>query len=255
MNAPTDDALAHFVAKWLQREPEMRFAEPFLPPPRRERAQAWGALLHELREAAFELSDPGVARAKTAWWSEELLRTSAGEARHPLTARLGADAPWAAFSRELLRLTESDGRSASTAEALAALQPAARAAAAVEAGLFDASVDEGAARSLGLHWLLSRLPQGLADEDQARLPMHLLARHGLTAAELPSERSRPLLRDWGAELLAAGPDRLPTGIALFRRTRHRFDRQRLRALAREGLPRPPSPPAALWQAWRAARGA
>lgn len=255
MTAPADDALAHFAAKWLQREPEMRFAEPFLPPAQRERAQAWGALLHELREAAFELSDPGVARAKTAWWAEELLRTSAGEARHPITARLDASAPWAAFSRELLRLPEVDGRSASTAQALAALQPAADAAAAVESALFAASVDALAARSLGVHWLLSRLPQGLADEDQARLPMHLLARHGLTAAELPTERSRPLLRDWGSELLAAGPERLPPAVALFRRARHRLDRQRLRALAREGSPRPPSPPAALWQAWRAARGA
>ena len=255
MNAPADDALAHFAAKWLQREPEMRFAEPFLPPAQRERAQAWGALLHELREAAFELSDPGVARAKTAWWAEELLRTSAGEARHPLTARLGAGAPWSDFSRELLRLTESDARSASTAEALAALQPAAQAAAAVESRLFDARADAEVARSLGVHWLLSRLPQGLADEDQARLPMHLLARHGLTAAELPSERSRPLLRDWGAELLAIAPERLPPGVAVFRRARHRLDRQRLRVLAREGLPRPPSPPAALWHAWRAARGA
>jgi hypothetical protein len=255
MNAPADDALAHFVAKWLQREPEMRFAEPFLPPLQRARAQAWGALLHELREAAFELSDPGVARAKTAWWAEELLRTAAGEARHPLTARLDAGAPWAAFSRELLRLTETDGRSASTTEALDALLPAAQAAAAVEARLFDAHADADVARSLGVHWLLSRLPQGLADEDQARLPMHLLARHGLTAAELPSERSRPLLRDWGAELLAIAPERLAPGAALFRRARHRLDRPRLRALAGEGLPRPPSPPAALWQAWRAARGA
>ncbi len=255
MTAPADDALAHFVAKWLQREPEMRFAEPFLPPVQRERAQAWGALLHELREAAFELSDPGVARAKTAWWAEELLRASAGEARHPVTARLGAGAPWAALSRELLRLPEVDGRSASTAQALAALQPAAEAAAAVESALFAAGDDALAAHSLAVHWLLSRLPQGLADEDQARLPMHLLARHGLTAAELPTERSRPLLRDWGSELLAASPGRLPPGVALFRRARHRLDRQRLRALAREGLPRPPSPPAALWQAWRAARGA
>ena len=254
MNAP-DDALAHFVAKWLQREPEMRFAEPFLPPRQRPRAQAWGALLHELREAAFELSDPGVARAKPAWWAEDLLRTAAGEPRHPLTAQLDARAPWAAFSRELLRLTEADGRSPSTQDALAGLQPAAQAAAAVEAALFDAGTDAEATRSLARHWLLSRLPQGLADEDQARLPMHLLARHGLTAAELPGERSRPLLRDWGVELLAVAPDRLAPPVALFRRARHRLDRLRLRALAREGVPRPPSPPAALWQAWRAARGA
>jgi hypothetical protein len=151
-------------------------------------------------------------------------------------------------------LTAVDGRSGSTAEAIQALQPAAEAATAVEAVLFGARPDADAARSLGVHWLISRLPQGLADEDLARLPMHLLARHGLTSADLPTERSRPLLRDWGTELLAAAPDRLGGNTALFRRARHRLDRQRLRALAQQGLPRPPSPPAALWQAWRAARG-
>ena len=249
-----DAALAHFVEKWLAREPEMRFAEPFFPPAERLHARAWGALLHELREALFELAEPGVARAKTAWWSEELLRLSAGEARHPITLRLPASAPWPTLARALLALPNDAGRSADTREALAALRPAAEAAAAVESAIFAAAATDEMPASLATHWLLGRVPRGLADDDLARLPMHLLARHGLTAAELPTERSRPLLRDWGAELLAATPASLPRQAPLFRRARHRLDRQRLRELARTGVPMPPSPPVALWQAWRAARG-
>ena len=35
-----------------------------------------------------EVSDPGVARAKLQWWRDELLRTQAGEPRHPLSQAL-----------------------------------------------------------------------------------------------------------------------------------------------------------------------
>ncbi|MCX7041417.1 MAG: hypothetical protein NT117_01745, partial [Gammaproteobacteria bacterium] len=73
MDGKSHDAAAHFVGKWLQREPEMVFAEVFCPAADKPAFRAWGALLHELRESLFELSDPGVARIKTAWWAEELI--------------------------------------------------------------------------------------------------------------------------------------------------------------------------------------
>ena len=58
------DAIEHFVAKWHRREPEMALAEVFCPPEARARFRAWGALVHELREAAFELSDARVTAVK-----------------------------------------------------------------------------------------------------------------------------------------------------------------------------------------------
>ena len=244
----------HFVAKWLAREPEMRFVEPFCPAPARERFLAWGALLHELRETVFELSDPGVARAKAGWWAETLLAITAGESRHPLVAPMPADAPWRELARALVALSAEAPRVSSTEEALANLLVPAEAASRVEAAVFGGASTQDAAQSLAVHWLLHRLPRGLADDDQARIPMHLLARHGLSAAELPTARSRALLRDWGSELFAAMPAALPQAV-LFRRARHRLDRVRLRALARTGEPRPAAPPTALWQAWHAAREA
>jgi hypothetical protein len=253
--AAADAAIAHFVDKWLAREPEMRFVEPFLPPGQRLRFRVWGALLHELREAVFELSDPGLIRAKTGWWAEEMLRLGRAEASHPLTIHLPAQAPWAGLARALLELPMDPPRSSGVEDALAALQAPAMAIATVEASIFDGVADVAAARSLAAHWLASRIPQGLADDDLARLPMHLLARHGLTAADLPTTRSQALLRDWGAELRAASGVRLPAQVALFRRARHRLDQRRLQALVRTGFPAPPRPPIALWDAWRAARGA
>jgi hypothetical protein len=247
-------ARGHFVAKWLAREPEMRFVEPFCPAPLRGRFLAWGALMHELRETLFELSDPGVARAKAGWWAETLLATTAGESRHPLLAVMPADAPWRVLAGALVAVAGDAPRVSGTGDALARLLPAADAASRVEAAVFGGAATQDVALSLAVHWLLHRLPHGLADDDQARIPMHLLARHGLSASDLPSARSRALLRDWGTDLLAATPVALPEA-ALFRRARHRLDRVRLRALARTGEPRPAAPPTALWHAWHAAREA
>ena len=67
------DAIEHFVAKWHRREPEMALAEVFCAPEQRPRFRAWGALVHELREAAFELSDARVTAVKSQWWAEELV--------------------------------------------------------------------------------------------------------------------------------------------------------------------------------------
>lgn len=253
MESRTADASAHFVGKWLQREPEMQFAEVFCPSGERSRFRAWGALLHELRESLFELSDPGVARVKTAWWAEEMVGLEQGRQRHPLSeALIGLDAPWSTLGRSLLEFEPEPPRPANTGESIAALEPLALAVARVESALFSGAQEEAIARSVAVHWLLQRLPQGLASEDQARLPMHLLARHGMTAAQLPTEQSEPLLRDWAGELLASLPPRL-SGAALIRRSRLRFDQARLQALVSGRGLAPPAAPATLWRAWRAAR--
>lgn len=253
MDGQAPDAGAHFVGKWLQREPEMVFAELFCPVADKPVFRAWGALLHELRESLFELSDPGVSRIKTAWWAEEMIGLGRGMQRHPVSAvLLGRDAPWSPLGRALLAFEHDANRPADSHAAIAALTPVADAVLQVECGLFNASGSPAASRSLAVHWLLYRLPGGLASDDQARIPMHLLARHGLTAEQLPTTRARPLLQDWADELLAATDPRL-LGAALYRRTRATFDRARLQRLASSQRLDPLPPPVSLWRAWRAAR--
>ena len=46
------------------------------------------AFLHELNEAVYESSDPGVARVTLSWWFEEIGRLFTGTARHPVTLEL-----------------------------------------------------------------------------------------------------------------------------------------------------------------------
>jgi phytoene/squalene synthetase len=247
-----DDAAAHFVGKWLQREPEMEFALLFCPPAQRPRFQAWGALLHELREARFELRDPGVAETKQAWWSDELRLFAEGRPRHPLGAAFaGVAAPWPVLARTLA-MPDPVMRPADAAEALTGLRPLAGAVASVEAALFDARDDAAPGDALAVHWLLHRLPQGLAAEDAARIPMQLLARHGVALDGLAAAPPA-LLGDWARQLSAMLPVALP-GASYFRRAALRFDRARLARLARDGRRFGPPPPAGhLWRAWRASR--
>lgn len=250
MEATEPEAFAAFVGKWQVREPEMAIAEVFCPPERRLLYRAWGALLHELRATAFELSDARVTEVKSGWWAEELIGLASGQHRHPLTGVLVEHAaPWSALGRSLLELPDAGRRYGTTAEVVDSLMPAARPVIAVESALFGSTASDAPARALVVHWLLQRLPQGLAGEDQARVPMHLLARHGIGGAQSVGDA---LLRDWATELAAGLPSDLPATSA-FRRSRTRFDRARLqRLIAGRGFADAPAL-ATLWRAWRAAR--
>src|SRR5687767_6515345 len=165
------DAIEHFVAKWHRREPEMALAEVFCAPDARPRFRAWGALVHELREAAFELSDARVTAVKSQWWAEELVNLAQGRGRHPISAVLDAPSlPWTALARALLEQAQFDGRPADAAQALDQVKPLAQALANVEAALFGQAPMPGNIEAIAVHLLLQRLPAGLAAADQARLP-------------------------------------------------------------------------------------
>lgn len=251
----SDAPQEHFVAKWHRREPEMRLAEVFCPPPQRSRFRAWGALVAELREAAFELSDPRITAVKAPWWAEELLRFEAGAGRHPLAADLQGEgaAPWRGLAGALLRQVAVDARPADAGEALAQVAPLAEALAAVESALFP-SPRPASAPAVAVHLLHRRLPHGLHDDDQARLPLALLARHGVTAAKVAAGQGEPLLRDWAATLAAAMPADV-RGQPLFRRLRSGLDRAALARLAAGRGFDPEPAPVTVWRAWRLARQA
>jgi phytoene synthase len=56
----------------------------FLPPERRRAITALYAYCREIDDVVDEVSDPGVARAKLAWWAEEVERIFAGTPQHPV---------------------------------------------------------------------------------------------------------------------------------------------------------------------------
>lgn len=245
------EAFEHHVGKWHRREPEMAMAEVFCPARERERFRAWGALLFELREAVFELSDPRVTAVKTGWWAETLLALGKAQGRHPLTeALLGVSAPWSVLARAVLEAPQQPSRPGDGEAALAGVRSLAQAIAEVEAALFAAQ--PAPADAVAVHVLLQRLPAGLSAEDAGRVPLHLLARHQLRSEDLPGTRSEPLLRDWAGELRARLPARL-SGVCLYRRLRCAFDAARLQRLATGRGFAPPPAFSTVWRGWRAAR--
>ncbi len=59
------------------------YAFLFLPPPRRAAITAFYAFCREVDDVVDEVSDPGVAATKLAWWKNEVGSAFAGSPRHP----------------------------------------------------------------------------------------------------------------------------------------------------------------------------
>ncbi len=252
MTAP--EQASEFIAKWREREPEMAYAEVFCPRPLRARFALWGALLFELRAAAFELSDARLIEAKSAWWADESLRCAQGAPRHPLTKALAVPGlPWNALARGMLSVAQAEvSRPSDRNTSLASVAPLADGISAMEAALFGADSSDDTSIAVAVHLLNERLRIGLAAADGGRVPLSLLARHGITSALLAQPQGAMAVSDWAAELASALPQN-PGGATLYRRTRSAFDawllRERAAARVRHSIPSL----RALRLAWRAAR--
>lgn len=60
----------------------------FLPPEKRRAATAIYAFVRETQDAARDCSDPGVARARLAWWRTETAQAFEGKPQHPVAQAL-----------------------------------------------------------------------------------------------------------------------------------------------------------------------
>lgn len=255
-----DPAIAEYVGKWHAREPEMVTGELFVPAGARALFRRWGALQAELREAAHELSDPRVTAAKAGWWAEELAALSEGRPRHPLTRGMVVEAavPWRQLAMAVAAVVgeASDGidRPADPEAALSGVHGLSSALAACEDALFGAAGGAASARTIAVHLLLHRLLVGVGSADAGRVPLNLMARHGVTADVLQGPEGAPLRRAWAAELRAR-LEALPARASHFRHLSHAFDAARLTRLARDGRLGPAPGLATVWLAWRASRRA
>ena len=59
------------------------YAFLFLPPPRRAAITAFYAFCREVDDVVDEVSDPGIAATKLAWWRKEVLTSFGGHPSHP----------------------------------------------------------------------------------------------------------------------------------------------------------------------------
>lgn len=234
-----------FLQKWRGRWPEWRIAQSFLVAEHRLRAEAWFALLQEFTDAAWGGADPTPGIAKLGWWQEELRGWSKGARRHPLGIALQrVPAPWPALAVGLAGLQAArgevlDGRVDGLDAAAQHLRACADAIAACERVLFADAAAASAHKA-------DDEPNG------SRNAFALLALQTLWATADAADRDAAVRTQARAQcLLQAWTSPAAT------RPRRVYDaliRRRLRTVARSGGLAPLSPWAALWAAWRAARG-
>ncbi len=83
------------------------YAFLFLPPRRRAAITAFYAFCREVDDVVDEVTDPGVAATKLAWWQQEVGRAFAGSPQHPVTkALLPLAAEFGIETRHLLAVVE-----------------------------------------------------------------------------------------------------------------------------------------------------
>lgn len=245
-----------YIAKWLAREPEMELAQVFCPVAERPLFALWGALLNELDEAVFDLSEASIAQAKLAWWGDELVHGARGAARHPLvreffmqsSTRAVDSATWPRLAHAATVVALDERVPSDTAASLARYRPYCAVLGSIESTLFGVATPTDA---LALHQILRQWPQGNLST-KLRWPLQLLARHQIGAGEVHAAAGERLRCDFAAELLVVN-EKTPGG-ALYRRCRSALDGWRLRQLAAgPSTGRITGRWRALWLLWRAAR--
>ena len=83
------------------------YAFLFLPAPRRAAITAFYAFCREVDDVVDEVTDPGVARTKLAWWQSEVHKAFAGQASHPALQALMPHCPvYGIEPRHLLAVIE-----------------------------------------------------------------------------------------------------------------------------------------------------
>jgi phytoene synthase len=79
------------------------YAFLFLPPPRRAAITAFYAFCREVDDVVDEVTDPGVARTKLAWWQAEVAQSFAGRPSHPVMQALMPSVPRYDIAQEHLQ--------------------------------------------------------------------------------------------------------------------------------------------------------
>jgi farnesyl-diphosphate farnesyltransferase (EC 2.5.1.21) len=82
------DTAAVRTAKAAASGSSFYYAFLFLPAPRRAAITAFYAFCREVDDVVDEVTDPGVARTKLAWWQAEVAKAFAGQPTHPVMQAL-----------------------------------------------------------------------------------------------------------------------------------------------------------------------
>lgn len=266
-------AFEEHVEKWREASPHRAVAWLFLRRDERIRYGALASLEHEWLRSVRDVREPQVAAAKLGWWREEMQRAAQGQARHPLTQALFADArmkdvPPACWTAPVEAAMVAFGAAppADFASQCESTAPLAHALAELETRVwFGEGIETRKAGRVALFDHLvtnARALESEAGQGRSPLPMNLLARHGLTIDGLghDSPQRRAALRDYLTELERGLTEaaRMPGALSLFRAAGLQQDRHALGLALRAEDPLPSLRVPAyglrgLLKTWRAAR--
>ena len=172
------------------------YAFLFLPPPRRAAITAFYAFCREVDDVVDEVSDPGVAATKLAWWQSEVGRAYSGQPTHPaMQALMPHAAEYGIEARHLLAVIEGCRMDLTQTRYLdfAGLQTYCHLVAGVvgeaSARIFGQSDPRTTeyAHKLGLAFQLTNIIRDVGDDarrDRIYLPASELQRFGVKAQEL-----------------------------------------------------------------------
>ncbi|KAF0098909.1 MAG: phytoene synthase [bacterium] len=177
----------------------------FLPPERRRAITAFYAFCREVDDVADECRDADLARAKLAWWRDEVARLYAGRPEHPATRAL-AEAigpfhlPEDAFGQIIdgMEMDLGTVRYADFKQLNLYCHRAAGVVGEVAALIFGSTVDKPIDRAtlkyanrLGLAFQLTNIIRDVGEDarrNRIYLPQDELAKHGVTEADVLAGR-------------------------------------------------------------------
>jgi phytoene synthase len=252
----------------------------FLPPERRRAITALYAFCREVDDVVDEVTDPGVARSKLAWWRAEIVAAYAGTPQHPVARALVPVVAAYGLPQEHLQAV-IDGMAMDLERAryldFADLETYCHRVAGV-VGLLSAEIfgysqpaTRGYARDLGIAFQLTNIIRDVGEDarrGRVYLPQADLARHGVTASALLQRTESAEFRAMMAEQVARARtwyaralEQLPTvdraaqrpGLimaAIYRSLLEEIERERFAVLdQRIAL----TPLRKLWIAWKTSR--
>ena len=168
----------------------------FLPPLRRRAITALYAYCREVDDVVDEMQDPEVARARLAWWSDEIGRLFAGDPQHPVTRALAPHLSAFDIRRDSLLLVLEgmamdlqQNRYLDYAALARYCHNVAGVVGELSAGIFGASQERTYeyARKLGLALQLTNIIRDVGEDarrGRVYLPLDELQRHGVRVADL-----------------------------------------------------------------------
>lgn len=250
MNPVFPEDVHALVEDWLKKRPEHRVTQVFFDAP-----QTWHLVLavwlDEVQVGLFDADESPVALARSAFWSDELLRCEQGQGRHPLTQFLCQQTSFNTLSalgwhQAVTAWRQPKDRPADSAGTVQQLTPLAEQLTLMAKGWGANIHADHFVLDLGKAWLQADAG-GLMNLPKPLMAMLDQSQDDDRASHTPTSNIRQaFIAQLQKTAAPASPNR-------WRNIETWLCRHHLKQLNQHQSPQPPSGLHLLWSSWRAAR--